>query len=398
MLQGKKILLGVTGSIAAYKITFLVRELIKNKAEVKVIMTTSALDFITPLTLATLSKNPVHFEFVKNKNGEWTNHVDLGLWADIFIVAPATANTISKLANGICDNLLSAVYLSARCPVMIAPAMDLDMYQHAAVQSNLQRLTSYNNTIIDANFGELASGLIGKGRMAEPLEIFFQIQSFFNLSHTFLGKKIVITAGPTYEYLDPVRFLGNLSTGKMGYSIAENFAAKGADVTIISGPVQIKASPNIKIISVTSALEMLKNTKKEAKNADIILFAAAVADYRPKEIATNKIKKNTESTTLELIKNPDIASEIGKIKTKNQLTIGFALETENEQENALKKLSTKNLDLIILNSLNDKGAGFSHDTNKITIFEKNKITKFELKSKKEVANDIVEAIAKKNNC
>ena len=397
MLQNKKILLGVCGSIAAYKIAILVRLLVKAGAEVKVILTTSASAFITPLTLSTLSKNPVLQSFIKGENGEWNNHVALGLWADVLLVAPASAHTIAKFANGLCDNLLCATYLSARCPVYIAAAMDLDMYQHPTTSRNLQILRENGNKIIDAVEGELASGLHGVGRMAEPEDLFKSVEAHFQSTMALKGKNVLVTAGPTYEAIDPVRFIGNYSSGKMGYAIAHKAAAAGAKVTLISGPCHLKVyHPEIKLEKVTSAEEMFSSTITHHAESDIVVFAAAVADYTIKESAGHKIKSKAKTLSLALEKTKDIASEIGKLKKKNQLLIGFALETENEVVNAREKLTKKNLDLIVLNSLNDKGAGFSHDTNKITIIDKdNNQDIFELKNKDDVATDIINAIIKK---
>jgi phosphopantothenoylcysteine decarboxylase / phosphopantothenate---cysteine ligase len=394
MLAGKKILLGVSGSIAAYKSVLLIRLLVKEGAEVKVIMTPSAHDFITPLTLATVSKNPVLTNFIKDSTGVWNNHVDLGLWADVMLIAPASANTMAKMASGICDNLLLAVYLSARCPVLFAPAMDLDMLQHPSTKSNIQKLISWGNQLINPGHGELASGLVGTGRMAEPEEIIAQLTSHFKTSSPLTGKKALVTAGPTHEALDPVRFIGNNSSGKMGYAIAEELANQGAEVTLVSGPTSITVSnPNIKLLRVTSAEEMYQACVSHFTSTDITVLSAAVADYRPAQRADQKIKKSGDMLTIELIKTRDIAAELGKLKKKNQFTVGFALETENEKSNAEKKIADKNLDLIVLNSLNDAGAGFGHDTNKITLIDKNnKATEFNLKSKKEVATDIVNAI------
>src|SRR6478609_2141313 len=394
MLGGKKIIIGVTGSIAAYKTAILTRLLVKAGAEVKVIMTSSAHDFITPLTLATLSKNPVLTEFSQNKNGVWNNHVELGLWADVFLIAPASANTIGKMANGLCDNLLLATYLSARCPVFLAPAMDLDMLQHPATKANLQKLVSFGNTVIDPAFGELASGLIGNGRMAEPEEIVSFLENHFNSTGHLKGKTAMVTAGPTYEAIDPVRFIGNHSTGKMGFAIAEELANQGAVVTLITGPTnQYTNHPGVTVTKVTSADEMYKASQTLFPKTDITVLAAAVADYKPTTIADQKIKKKDENLTLELTKTTDIAASLGKLKHNGQIIVGFALETEQEQSNALKKLESKNFDLIVLNSLNDNGAGFGHDTNKITIIDrKRKSTAFELKDKKKVAHDIVNAI------
>ncbi len=397
MLKGKKILLGISGSIAAYKAAVLTRLLVKEGAAVKVIMTPAAKDFITPLTLSTLSKNPVHSEFVKNESGEWNNHVELGLWADAMIIAPASANTLAKMANGLCDNLLLAVYLSARCPVFFAPAMDLDMLQHTATQSNIQRLQHFGNTLIAPNHGELASGLIGNGRMAEPEEILEHLTFFFQQQNKLKGKTALVTAGPTNEPIDPVRFIGNNSSGKMGFAIAEALAKKGASVKLVTGPTTQHINlPGIDVIHVKTAEEMYKACQPIFKDCSIAVFAAAVADYRPEVSAPQKIKKDEASMRVDLVKTIDIAATLGKEKRNDQLTVGFALETENETVNALKKMKTKNFDLIVLNSLQDKGAGFEHDTNRIRIFDKEENEQlFELKTKKEVAEDIVQAIVKK---
>ncbi|MCU0367728.1 MAG: bifunctional phosphopantothenoylcysteine decarboxylase/phosphopantothenate--cysteine ligase CoaBC [Cyclobacteriaceae bacterium] len=395
MLAGKKILLGVSGSIAAYKSALLVRLLVKEGAQVRVIMTHSAHDFITTLTLATLSKNPVLTEFTAEKNaGTWNNHVELGLWADLFVIAPASANTLAKMTHGTCDNLLLAVYLSARCPVWFAPAMDLDMLEHPSTQNNIQTLKSYGNKIIHPGVGELASGLIGAGRMAEPDEIVEKIKIHFTKSNVLKGKKALVTAGPTHEALDPVRFIGNNSSGKMGYAIAEELADKGADVVLVSGPTTLTLShPKIKIIKVNSADEMYQACISNFDPTNIFVLAAAVADYKPATQAEQKIKKTDTTLSIELIRTRDIAAELGKQKKETQFIVGFALETENEKENAIKKLASKNFDLIVLNSLNDKGAGFGHDTNKITLIsKKGETTEFSLRSKKEVARDIVNAI------
>ena len=394
MLAGKKILLGVSGSIAAYKSALLVRLLVKEGAEVKVIMTQSSHDFITPLTLSTVSKNPVLTDFMKDSTGVWNNHVDLGLWADVMVIAPASANTLAKMASGICDNLLMAVYLSARCPVFFAPAMDLDMLQHPSTKNNIQKLISWGNHQIDPGHGELASGLIGTGRMAEPEEIITQLNTYFTASNQLSGKKALVTAGPTYEALDPVRFIGNNSSGKMGYAVAEELANKGVDVILVSGPTHLTVShPKIKVVRVTSAEEMYQACVSNFTDCDITVLSAAVADYKPTHREDQKIKKADAVLTIELIKTRDIAAELGKLKKKEQFTVGFALETENEKGNAEKKIAAKNFDLIVLNSLNDAGAGFGYDTNKITLIDKNNIaTEFSLKSKKEVATDIVNAI------
>lgn len=393
MLRNKKFILGVCGSIAAYKSALLVRLLVKQGAEVKVIMTTSAFDFITPLTLSTLSKNPVLSEFVKDKTGEWNNHVELGLWADALLIAPTSANTIAAFSNGICNNLLTATYLSARCPVFIAPAMDLDMYKHPATQANLQKLKNFGNMLIDPEHGELASGLVGVGRMASPEHIISFLGNYFTQGSPLKGKKVLITAGPTYEAIDPVRYIGNHSSGKMGYAIAEKMDGMGAEVTLISGPSHLAPPGQVQLVKVNNAQEMYNESLKYFQESNIIVFAAAVADYAPKSKAAQKIKKDTSSLQLDLVKTKDIAAELSKIKKPHQLTIGFALETENEQENAGRKLVNKKLDLIILNSLNDHGAGFIYDTNKVTFIEKNnKVTNYELKNKQEVADDIVGAI------
>ena len=396
MLQGKKIVLGVTGSIAAYKAAMLTRLLIKEGAEVKVVMTRSAKDFITPLTLSTLSKNPVLTEFIKDESGQWNNHVELGLWADCLIIAPASANTLAKMANGICDNLLSAVYLSARCPVFLAPAMDLDMLAHDSTQENLKKLRAFGNHLIDPTYGELASGLIGTGRMAEPEEIIAHLNSFFKNGQRLKGKTVLVTAGPTHEAIDPVRFIGNHSSGKMGFAIAESLANSGAQVNLVTGPTnQHTSHPGISVKKVLSAEEMYNACIDLFPKTDITVLAAAVADYKPLVVADQKIKKKEDNLTLELIKTHDIAASLGKLKHNGQVIVGFALETENEQSNAAKKLEAKNFDLIVLNSLNDSGAGFGHDTNKISIIDKQKIRSFELKNKKEVAQDIVSAIIEK---
>lgn len=394
MLIGKRIVLGVTGSIAAYKAASLVRLLKKAGAEVKVIMTASASDFITPLTLATLSENPVLTEFQKNETGEWNNHVELGLWADLMVVAPISANTLGKMANGICDNLLIATYLSARCPVMVCPAMDLDMYAHPSTTRNLELLRSYGNHIIDAQEGELASGLVGKGRMAEPEAIFEEIQaSFTPTEFPLAGKRVMITAGPTHEHLDPVRFIGNSSSGKMGYAIAECLYDLGAEVTLISGPSNQKLrNKGINLIRVTNAQEMFEVSMFYFPQADIAIFSAAVADYTPTVTADSKIKKSDPEMMVKLEKTKDIALEMGKQKQAHQLTVGFALETDNELAHAQQKLTKKNLDLVVLNSLRDAGAGFGHDTNKVTFVTKQDIREFPLKAKSQVAEDIAQAI------
>ena len=396
MLNGKKILLGVTGSIAAYKAAVLTRLLVKEGAQVKIIMSPSAHDFITPLTLSTLSKNPVLTEFVKDNSGQWNNHVDLGIWADAMLIAPASANTLAKMATGQCDNLLLAVYLSARCPVLVAPAMDLDMWAHRSTQKNVETLRSYGNYFIEPAHGELASGLVGKGRMAEPEEIIEFLQKHFG-GGKLAGKNALVTAGPTYEAIDPVRFIGNHSSGKMGFAIAERLAAEGASVTLVTGPTQQHTThPHINVVRVTSAEEMYTASSSIFPTSNITVLSAAVADYKPAYRADQKIKKKEDTLLIELTKTQDIAASLGQRKQPGQVIVGFALETEQEQANALKKLESKNFDLIVLNSLNDTGAGFGFDTNKITIIDRNQqIQKFELKSKNEVAADIVKAIIQK---
>ena len=394
MLKDKKILIAVTGSIAAYKIASLVRLLIKAKAEVQVIMTESAKEFITPLTLSTLSKKPVYFSFYKSENGEWNNHVALGLWADYMLIAPASANTLAKMSSGICDSLLMATYLSAKCPVAFAPAMDLDMYQHPSTKENIEKLIAFGNEFIAPGTGELASGLSGEGRMAEPEELLAFLENKFNPINFYSQKNILVTAGPTHEAIDPVRFIGNASSGKMGYALAEAFAEKGANVTLISGPTNLKINhPNIKKIAITSAAEMFEAVKANFANSAITVMAAAVADYSPTHQATEKIKKSTDHLQIALSKTIDILQYVGEQKKADQLTIGFALETTNELVNAQNKLKSKNADLIILNSLNDEGAGFNVDSNKITMIDKlGQIETFELKSKNKVAQDILHKI------
>jgi len=395
MLKGKHIVVGVTGSIAAYKTASLVRLLVKEEAEVKVVMTPLAKAFITPLTLATLSKNPIMVDFYDPENGDWNSHVSMGLWADLYLVAPATANTMGKMAAGIADNLLLTTYLSAKCPVMIAPAMDLDMYRHPATQKNMEILRSYGNLIIEPEEGELASGLSGKGRMAEPEEIVEQILNFFARTEELRGKKVLLTAGPTYEQIDPVRFIGNHSTGKMGFALAEELAKRGAEVTLVVGPVRLKTTrTSIRRVDVVSAAEMYEAVMQEALSADIVISCAAVADFTPKEKSGVKLKRGNESLCIELLPTRDIAAELGKKKKAGQLLVGFALETNDEECNALVKLKKKNLDLIVLNSLRDEGAGFGVDTNKVTLIDRSEKTEvLDLKLKSEVAADIVDRIA-----
>ena len=393
-LKGKKIILGVTGSIAAYKSAFLTRLLIKAGAEVQIIMSTSAFDFITPLTLATLSKRPVLSQFQKDETGVWNNHVELGLWADLFLVAPISANTLAKFAHGICDNLLSAAYLSARCPVMVAPAMDLDMYEHPSVQSNIKKLESFRNIILDAEAGELASGLSGKGRMMEPEHIVTKVEEFFAVQSDFIGKKVLITMGPTQEALDPVRYISNHSSGKMGLALANSFHARGAEVYVVSGPISLKVNQsNFHWKDVKSAKEMFEAASKLHKQMDICVFAAAVADYGPAEIAPEKIKKNDAKLSLSLVKNVDIAARLGSEKKQNQVHIGFALETENEAEHAQAKLKKKNFDMIVLNSMKESGAGFQVDTNKVHIFHASGLAvESEIAPKNKIAELIIDQI------
>lgn len=397
MLKGKHIILGVTGSIAAYKAAALIRLLVKEGAEVKVVMTALAKEFITPLTLATLSKHPVMVEFYNPENGDWNSHVSLGLWADLYLIAPATANTLGKMAHGIADNLLLTTYLSAKCPVMVAPAMDLDMYRHPATQHNLEILRSYGNVIVEPESGELASGLVGKGRMSDPEDIVAFVKRFLAENNRELtGKKVLLTAGPTYEKIDPVRFIGNYSSGKMGFALAEEFANRGAEVVLVSGPVCLKTeNPAIRRVDVESAAEMYRQVMAEAGNSDIVVSCAAVADFTPKSKAGEKIKRGKEELVLALEPTPDIAAELGKQKQAGQLLVGFALETQDESCNALSKLKKKNLDLIVLNSLRDPGAGFGGDTNKVTMIDRHEqFYHYDLKSKREVAGDIVDRVIK----
>ncbi len=392
MLKGKKVLLGVSGGIAAYKTAFLVRELIKKEAEVKVIMTPASFGFVAPLTLGTLAKNPVISDFVDHR-GDWNNHVDLALWADIMIIAPCTANTMAKMVNGVCDNVLLATYLSAKCKVLFAPAMDLDMYQHPSTKNNIQKLVVYGNVLIPAESGELASGLSGEGRMAEPETIVQYIEKELG-QKDLLGVKALVTAGPTYEKIDPVRFIGNFSSGKMGVELANELANRGAEVKLVIGPSVISSNKIVDRIDVISADEMMEVVNQYSSKMDLMIMSAAVADFKPKNQSDKKIKKEQGTPVIELEENPDILKTTGLNKKDNQLIVGFALETNNELENAKSKLQRKNLDLIVLNSLNDMGAGFKGDTNKITLIDKNlNMNSFELKSKKEVAKDIVNKIA-----
>ena len=393
MLKGKKILLGITGSIAAYKSAVLVRLLVKKGAEVKVIMTTAAKDFVTPLSLSTLSKNDVLSDIADNDT--WANHVMLGRWADIMLLAPLSCNTLAKMANGLCDNLVMAVYLSATCPVVAAPAMDEDMWHHQSTTDNLVKITSFGNHIIPVEKGELASGLVGEGRMAEPETIVAWLDNFFSDKLQLKGKKVLVTAGPTYEAIDPVRFIGNHSSGKMGVAIAEEMKNSGADVLLVLGPSVIKVPEGIEVIKVKSANEMYEACINRFNAIDIAVMSAAVADYTPVSLSNEKIKKTDNIFNVELTKTKDILKSLGARKTNTQLLVGFALETNNEKEYALKKLQTKNADMIVLNSLNDSGAGFGYDTNKITIFDKQgNEYPFDIKSKNEVAKDIVNTIIK----
>ncbi len=398
VLSGKNILLGVTAGIAAYKSTYLVRFFIKAGANVKVIMTPAAKDFVTPLSLSTLSKNPVSSTFYdkEDENELWNNHVDLALWADLMIIAPATANTISKMANGTCDNLLLATYLSAKSTVYFAPAMDLDMYQHSTTRQNIEKLQSFDNVFIPPGSGQLASGLVGEGRMAEPEEIIEFIEKNINSTLPLKNKKVLITAGPTYEEIDPVRFIGNHSSGKMGFALAEQAASLGAEVTLITGPTYEQTNhSSIQRIDILSARNMYESCHQFFKETDIAIFSAAVADFSPKEVSSQKIKKKDSSLSIELIPTIDILASVGEIKEK-QFLVGFALETNNELSNAIDKLNRKNLDLIVLNSLNDQGAGFKSETNKVTLIDKEeKVNSFELKTKPEVAKDIFNEIIKK---
>ncbi len=396
-LKGKNILLGITGGIAAYKAAILVRLLVKEGAQVKVVMTKLAKEFITPLTLATLSKNPILVEFFDPENGQWNSHVDIGLWSDLYVIAPATANSMAKMAHGIADNLLLTTYLSARCPVMFAPTMDLDMYQHPATTKNMEILKSYGNIMVEPDSGELASGLVGKGRMAEPEVITERIIEFFSSKKKLKSKKILVTAGPTYEPIDPVRFIGNYSSGKMGFAIAEELANQGAEVILVAGPTHLQCeNPLIERINIQTAQEMYDESVKHFPECNAAIMSAAVADFKPSVSFDSKVKRGKEDMHINLEPNKDIAAELGKIKREEQLLIGFALETDHEESNAKKKIKNKNLDFIVLNSLKDEGAGFGYDTNKISIIDnQDRIQEFDLKPKKEVARDIVDALIDK---
>ena len=395
MLEGKKFVLGITGSIAAYKAAYLIRALIKKGAEVQVVITPAGKEFITPITLSALTSKPVISEFFSQRDGTWHSHVDLGLWADAMIVAPATASTIGKMAHGIADNMLITTYLSMKAPVFIAPAMDLDMFAHPATQHNLDILRSYGNHIIEPGEGELASHLVGKGRMEEPDNIVRILEDYFAKGAELAKKKVVITAGPTYEKIDPVRFIGNYSSGKMGYALAEECAARGAEVILVSGPVQLTTShPGIRRIDVESAAEMHEATLREFADADATILCAAVADFTPEEVADHKIKREHDDLMLRLKPTHDIAAALGQRKQAHQCLVGFALETDHEAEHAQNKLRRKNLNFIVLNSLRDAGAGFRHDTNKITILDAEGSTAYPLKSKKEVAADIVDRLCR----
>ena len=397
MLKGKHIILGITGGIAAYKCAMLIRLLVKAGAEVQVIMTPNAKQFIQPLTLSTLSGKPVISEFFTANTGQWNSHVDLGLWADALIIAPATASTIGKMANGVADNMLVTTYLSAKAPVFVAPAMDLDMMRHPSTLRNLELLRSYGNHIIEPAAGELASHLVGKGRMEEPENIVKVLDGFFSTSMDLEGKRVLITAGPTVEKIDPVRYISNFSSGKMGFSLAEECADRGAQVTLVAGPVSLKTiNTSIKRIDVTSALEMHDAVMETLPQQDAVILCAAVADYRVENVADKKIKREKDAApVIHLTANPDIARAVGQAKTSRQVTVGFALETDNENVNAQGKLERKNLNFIVMNSLRDKNAGFQVDTNKVTIFtDKGEVIEGECKAKREVAHDIVNVLYK----
>ncbi|HCC51172.1 MAG TPA: bifunctional phosphopantothenoylcysteine decarboxylase/phosphopantothenate--cysteine ligase CoaBC [Porphyromonadaceae bacterium] len=397
MMKGKKIILGITGSIAAYKAAYLIRALVKKGAEVQVVITPAGKEFITPLTLATLSRNPVISDFFSNRDGTWNSHVDLGLWADAMLIAPASASTIGKMANGIADNMLITTYLSCKAPVFIAPAMDLDMYAHPVTQQNLTALRSFGNHIIEPDTGFLASGLEGKGRMTEPDDIVTVLDHFFASRNDLQKKKILITAGPTYEKIDPVRFIGNYSSGKMGFALAEACAGRGAEVLLISGPVALNTEhPSIKRINVESADQMYEEAVCAFPSCDIAILCAAVADYRPEHKESEKIKRERQDAlTISLVRNKDIAAALGREKQSHQALVGFALETKDEIAHAKDKLQRKNLDVIILNSLNDKGAGFGYDTNKVTLIDKHGLeTGIPLKSKTEIAEEIIDYLVR----
>ncbi len=395
MLKGKHIILGITGGIAAYKSVSLLRLFVKAGAEVQVVITPAGKEFITPVTLSALSGRPVISEFFTANTGQWNSHVDIGLWADAMVIAPATASTIAKMACGVADNMLVTTYLSAKAPVFVAPAMDLDMMAHPTTQRNIGLLRSYGNHIIDSRAGELASHLVGKGRMAEPEEILEAVDAFFDASASMKGLKVMITAGPTYEKIDPVRFIGNYSSGKMGYAIADEAARRGAEVTVVSGPVSVVPSePGVRVIKVESAREMMEAAEREFAGADVAVMAAAVADYAPAEPAPGKIKREGgEPPVIRLVKNPDIAAALGERKRPGQTLVGFALETDHEMDNAADKMKRKHRDMIVLNSLRDKGAGFGTDTNLVTILSADgRTTRYDLKSKREVACDILDQI------
>ncbi len=395
MLKGKHIILGITGGIAAYKSVSLLRLFVKAGAEVQVVITPAGKEFITPVTLSALSGRPVISDFFTANTGQWNSHVDIGLWADAMVIAPATASTIAKMACGVADNMLVTTYLSAKAPVFVAPAMDLDMMAHPTTQRNIGLLRSYGNHVIDSRAGELASHLVGKGRMAEPEEILEAVDAFFDASASMKGLKVMITAGPTYEKIDPVRFIGNYSSGKMGYAIADEAARRGAEVTVVSGPVSVVPSePGVRVIKVESAREMMEAAEREFAGADVAVMAAAVADYAPAEPALSKIKREGgEPPVIRLVKNPDIAAALGERKRPGQTLVGFALETDHEMDNAADKMKRKHLDMIVLNSLRDKGAGFGTDTNLVTILSADgRTTRYDLKSKREVACDILDQI------
>lgn len=392
-LKGKRIVLGITGSIAAYKACVLIRELIKAGAEVQAVMTPSAKEFITPLTISTLTHKPVISEFFDRRDGSWHSHVDIGLWADAMIIAPATASSIAKMANGVADNMLITTYLSMRAPVFVAPAMDVDMFSHRATQKNIKTLRSYGNIIIEPETGELASGLEGKGRMEEPAVIAKSLEAYFKSQNQLKGKRVLITAGPTYEKIDPVRFIGNYSSGKMGYALAEECAERGAEVELVSGPVSINLNrANIHITKVESAAQMYAAAVNAFPKTDIAILCAAVADFTPRETKDVKIKREKGDMAIQLVPTKDIAAELGRMKKESQFMVGFALETNDETNNAINKLKAKKLDFIVLNSLNDKGAGFSVDTNKITIISGTSKYEYPLKPKREVAKDIIDKI------